>query len=268
MSPAILLVSLALGFGVLLMFDGLTRKRDDIVMRRRRRLGPAVIGAMVGFLIALASTGWGAAAVAGALIGALTPKAMRRRRIERLRAARREALAEVSGRLRDAVRAGLGLTQGLGLVAQNSPDAIAVPLRELAAEARVRSLGRASSRFAEEMEDPLADLFARALALADRLGSSGVTEVLDGLAEAASQIAHTAREVRTRQLHHKTSARIVAAVPVVLLVAIRFTNPDYLAPYSTASGQAVLIMGFGLIAAGYWAMTQTARLPELRGAAK
>lgn len=262
MTSAIVLVSLAFGIGVLLIFDGLTRERDESAPRRKTRLAPPLLGAISGAAVALIATRWGAAALAGAVIGGLVPRAIAARNKEKVRAARREALAEVAGRLRDSVRAGLGLTEGLSLVAQNAPIALAAPLRELAAEARIRSIQTAVGRFASEMNDPLADLFARALALADRLGSSGVTEVLDGLAEAASQTAHTAREVRARQLRHKASARIVAAVPVLLLVAIRFTNPDYLAPYSSASGQVVLLFGFGLIAAGYWTMSQTARLPE------
>lgn len=267
MTVAIVMVSLAFGFGVLLFYDGLTRERDDTKPRRHKRLAPSALGATSGGVIALLATGWGAAALAGGIIGGLAPRAIKRRRTDRLRAARREALAEVSGRLRDAVRAGLGITDGLTLVAQNSPTVMQEPLRELAAESRMRSLQEAAGRFAEEMDDPLADLFARALSLADRLGSSGVTEVLDGLAEAASQMVHTAREVRARQLRQKVSARIVAAVPVVLLVAIRFTNPDYLDPYSSAAGQVVLLFGLGLIAAGYWSMTQTARLPEAPSAA-
>jgi tight adherence protein B len=262
MNAAIVLISLTFGIGVLLLFDGLTREREEPVPRRKMRIAPPIFGAISGAGFALVATRWGAAALAGAVIGALVPRAIASRNRERLRAARREALSEVAGRLRDSVRAGLGLTEGLSLVAQSAPVALAEPLRELAAEARIRSIQAAAQRFASEMDDPLADLFARALALADRLGSSGITEVLDGLAEAASQTAHTAREVRARQLRHKASARIVAAVPVLLLVAIRLTNPDYLAPYSSASGQVVLLFGFGLIATGYWVMSQTARLPE------
>jgi Flp pilus assembly protein TadB len=268
MTAAIVLVSLAFGLGVLLLFDGFTRERYETAPRRHIRITPPALGAVIGGMIALVATGWGAAALTGAVVGGITPRAVRRRRTGRLRAARREALAEVSGRLRDAVRAGLGLTEGLTLVAQNAPDAIEPQLRELAAESRIRSLRQATGRFAAEMEDPLADLFARALALADRLGSSGVTEVLDGLADTASQMAHTAREVRARQLRQKVSARIVAAVPVILLVAIRFTNPDYLKPYSSAAGQGVLLFGLGLIAAGYWSMAHTARLPEPQGGAR
>jgi tight adherence protein B len=262
MNAVAVIVSLAFGFGVLLVFDGLTRDREESEARGKIRVAPPVFGAVTGALIGVLATGWGAAAVAGALIGGILPRTIRAKRQERLQAARREALAEVAGRLRDAVRAGLGLSEGMSLVAQDAPAPLAKPLQELAAESRIRSLQQAAQRFASEIDDPLADLFARALALADRLGSSGVPEVLDNLADAAAQTAHTAREVRARQMRHMASARIVAAVPVLLLVAIRFTNPEYLAPYSTASGQAMLLFGFGLIAAGYWAMTRTARLPE------
>jgi Flp pilus assembly protein TadB len=44
-------------------------------------------------------------------------------------------------------------------------------------------------------------------------------------------------------------------------VAIRQTNPAYLAPFDTPTGQAILAVALGLIVVGYGAMVRLARPP-------
>lgn len=258
----IYLVSLAFGLGVLFVFDGLTRTRTE-KSQRRWRLGPSVFGAFGGAAVATLATGWVAAGIVGLIIGALVPRMLQGRRSDKTRAAHQEALAEVAARLRDAVRAGLGLSEALALVAKNAPDALKVQLSDLARDSRTIGLAKACEKFSGQIQDPLGDLFSRALVLADRLGSAGVTEVLDGVAEAATGIALTTREVKAKQARQRSSAKVVATVPIVLLITIRFTNPAYLAPYSTPSGQFVLLFSFLMIAIGYWAMVASGRLPNL-----
>lgn len=257
-------LALAFGLGLFLVFQGLTAT-EPASFSRLRKLGPRSAAALGGAAVAYVATGWPAVAAAGAILGGLAPAAIRARQSERLRNARREALAELAARLRDAVRAGLGLVEGLVIVAGSPPEALRSELRDLVSESRASGLTAAAERFAARLEDPLADLFARALALADSLGSSGVIEVLDGLADSAQSMALTMREVRARQLRQKVSARVVAAVPVLLLLAVRWSNPEYLASYSTAQGQLVLTFGLGIIGFGYWAMVASARVPESRG---
>ena len=115
--------------------------------------------------------------------------------------------------------------------------------------------------FARRLADPLADVLAATLALNHRLGGRNLSEVLDDLAGAIHAEAHTLREVRARQAQQRLSARLVAAAPLVILLAIRQTNPAYLAPFDTPTGQAILALALGLIVAGYGAMVRLARPP-------
>ncbi len=66
--------------------------------------------------------------------------------------------------------------------------------------------------------------------------------------------AHTLREVRARQAQQRLTARIVAAAPLVIVLAVRRTNPAYLAPFSTPAGQGVLALAALLVAVGYTTM--------------
>ena len=255
------LVSTVFGLGLVFVFDALVRpgvKADPTVWLRRagsRSLAVA-IGAAVGYW----ATGWPIAALAGGGVAAAAPGMIRRSREERALLERREAIAEVSSRLRDAIRSGIGIADALAHAAENAPLAIRSDLRRLVSEARVSGLPEAAHAFAERVSDPCADLLASALGTSERLGSRNLSEVLDALAEATTTQAAAVREARARQTRNRISARVVAAVPILLLLAIRRANPAYLAPFETASGQAVLAFALALIWAGYVAMRRVARI--------
>lgn len=256
-----LLVSAVFALGLLLVYDGLVRpdRRLD-PLARLRRIGPAGAGGLAGATVALVATGWPVAVAAGAAVGGSVPGMLVRSREEKLRLARREAIAEICARLRDAIRSGIGLADALAQAAAAAPDAIASDLRRLVSEARVSGIGAAAVSFGEHVRDPSAELLASALGLADRLGSRNLTDVLDSLADATLAQAAAIREARARQTRARMSARIVAAVPMFLLLAIRRANPAYLAPFSTATGQLVLAFAFALVWAGYVSMKRAARI--------
>ena len=256
-----LVVATVFGFGLLLVFDALVRPGIRIEpLRRFRQIGPAGLGGITGSLVALVTTGWPVAAIAGAFVGATVPRVMTGSRDERVRLAKREAIAEVAARLRDAIRSGIGLQDALAQAAGNAPASIRADLRRLSTEVGVSGLASAAASFSERVSDPAGELLASALAFADRMGSRNLSEVLDSLAEATAAQAATVREAKARQTRARMSARIVAAVPILLLLAIRRANPDYLAPFSTPGGQAVLGFALLLVWAGYQAMKRAARI--------
>ncbi len=257
-----LLVGVAFGLGVLLIFDALTRpeaKPDPA--KWAARLGPSGLAAAVCSGTVLAITRWPVAALAGAVLGARLPSMLRNTRLERRRVEQIEAVADLSARLRDSLRAGIGIQDALSRAAMNCSPAISPELRHLVAEARVSGLGPAARSFADRL-GPNADSLAAALALGDRLGARNTSEVLDSLAESTGATAATLREARARQTRARTSARVVAAAPVVLLLVIRLSNPQYLEPYNSAGGQLLLAFALALIAAGYAAMLRTARVGQ------
>jgi len=256
-----LLVATVFGLGLLLVFDALVRPGIRIdPLRRLRQLGPAGLGGISGCFVALIATGWPVAAIGGAFLGATVPRVVTGSREERVRLAKREAIAEVAARLRDAIRSGIGLQDALAQAAGHAPAPIRGELRRLSTEAGVSGLASAAASFSERVNDPAGELLASALAFADRMGSRNLSEVLDSLAEATAAQAATVREAKARQTRARMSARIVAAVPIFLLLAIRRANPAYLAPFSTPAGQAVLGFALVLVWVGYQSMKRAARI--------
>jgi tight adherence protein B len=256
-----LLVSTVFGLGLLFVFDALVRPGARAhPVAWLRRAGPRSLAAAAGAGVAYVATEWPIAAIAGGAVGAAVPQMLMRSRDERASLERREAIAELSARLRDAIRSGIGIADALANAAENAPSRIRADLRRLVTDAKVSDLPRAVHAFAERVSDPSADLLASALGTSERLGSRNLSEVLDALAEAASAQAAAVREARARQTRNRISARIVAAVPILLLLAIRQANPAYLAPFETPLGQTVLALAFALIWIGYVAMERAARI--------
>lgn len=256
-----LLIATVFGLGLLFVFDGLARPGAKVdPLAHLKRLGPASAAGAAGAAIALMATGWPVAVAGGAALGAVAPQTLRRSKVDRTRLARREAIADISGRLRDAIRSGIGLSDALAQAAASAPVAISLDMRRLVSEAQVSGLAAAAASFGGRVNDPAAELLASALSLADRLGSRNLSDVLDSLAEATTAQAATVREAKARQTRARMSARIVAAVPLLLLLAIRRANPAYLTPFSTPTGQAVLAFALLLVWGGYRAMKRAARI--------
>jgi Flp pilus assembly protein TadB len=199
--------------------------------------------------------------VVGAAGGALLPRSIKAHAEAKRRAERSEAIAALAAALRDAVRGGLGIGEAISGQARWGPSALRGDLVQLAAETNMLGLPDALADFARRLGDPLADLLAATLALNARLGGRNLADVLDALAAAVRAEARTLREVRARQAQQRLTARIVAAAPLVIVVAIRRTNPAYLIPFSTPAGQGVLGLAALLAATGYIAMLALTRPP-------
>jgi tight adherence protein B len=254
-----LLASLAVGFGLLLTFESLARAPGATARLPRVPSFPQLAGAVVGGAAAYALTGWPVLVVGGALIGAFVPGLLTQQRSLAKRIALTDALAEAAAGLRDAVRGGLGLSDGLAGLAVWGPPNLRDDIAMLAADASRNSLGAAATGFAARLDDPGADLLAATLAFNDRVGGRQIAEVLNAMAEELAAEARTVRELQARQARQRTSARVVALAPVALLLILRQVNLGDLEAYDNLAGQAVLGVAATLIAAGYLLMLRLAR---------
>jgi tight adherence protein B len=256
-----LLLGTILGLGALLIFDGIARPEGRVdVLKLASRLGRRGASAAIGGGIALIVTGWTAAAIAGGILGFMLPSVVSRSRSDKRRLARSEAIAQLAARIRDSLRAGIGIQDALIHAARNAPPILEADLHRLVADARVSGLSGASQGLAQRVGDPAGDLFASALGLADRLGPKHTSELLDSLAESTTARVAVLREAQARQAQNRLTARVSAAAPILLLIAIRHTNPAFLAPFNTVAGQLVLVLTFALIASGYIVMTRMGRI--------
>ena len=277
----VLLLSLLLGLGVFLVYEGLTNPRPPRQEDSRLRpvaefLARAGLHEVTprGFLLFSLGTGalggvlaqllldWGAASLIGLALGLGAPLAYYVRRHDRRRAAYQGALAEAMAQLRDAVAAGFSIQEGLLALARTGPEALRPEFAVLARQSRLLGLPAALEAMQARLADPVFDVVAASLLLNDRLGGRNVSQVLDRLAVATRAQLRVQEEIRAGQARNVLSARIIAAVPLVLMVAIRRLNPAYLAVFDGWPGQLILLGSLGSIVFGYAAMLWVTRLPQ------
>lgn len=216
----------------------------------RKALVKLGIGIGVG-LVVLVVTRWLVLAVA---LGALAGLADRffggageeRRAIERL-----EALAGWTEAMRDTIAGAVGLEQAIPATAVNAAPAIKPSLNLLVDRLRIREpLPTALMRFADDLDDPSADLIIAALVLNARLRGPGLREVLTALADSAREELDVRRKVASERRSTRRSVQVVVGVTLLVAAMLILFNPEYVAPYTTFIGQFVLALVIGLYTIG------------------
>jgi tight adherence protein B len=277
------LLSIAFGAAVFLVYEALTkpppaapeaaggdgprRARDFLARAGLHDVPPrdfvvfALGSGLASGLVAQLLLGWGLVSLLAAGLGLAAPVAYFVRRHDRRRAAVQAALGEAIAQLRDGIRTGLSVQEAQVALARSGPEALRPDFARLVRETRLVGPDRALAAMQERLADPVFDVVAATLLLNDRVGGSRLSEVLDRLAQATRAELRLQEELRAYQARHVLSARIVAAVPLVVLVAIRQLNPSYLAVFDDWPGQLRLAGCAASVALGYAAMLWVARLP-------
>jgi len=215
-------------------------------------------------LLAQLFLGWGLVSALAFAMGLTLPLAYFVRRHDRRRTAVQAALVDSIAQLRDSIRTGQALHEAFAGLAQTGPEALRPEFDALVTQARLGGLRPALLAMQARLADPLFDTVCAALVLSDELGGRNVSQLLDRLVEATRGQLRLQEELRAQQARNVLSARIVAAIPLVLLAAIRTLNPRYVAVFDTLLGQLLLAGCAASIALGYVLMVWLTRLPEDR----
>jgi tight adherence protein B len=208
--------------------------------------------------------GWPFVALVTGVVGTGLPTWYLHHRRELRRAETQAALADAVDALRSSVRVGMSIEEALVALAAQGPAPLRPALGELARELRLAGFEVAVSRARARLADPVFDTVAAALLMAHRVGGRNLGPVLDSLEQAVRGAARVEREVRAQQARNVLSARIIAGLPLALMVIIRGLNPDYLDPLADPAGQLLLAICLLSVAVGYVLMLRAARLPAHR----
>ena len=276
-----LILSLTLAVGLLLVFLSATTRwapaREEQPRRSTLRAfldrhGAGQLGVRdfvflctaIGLALALATQlalGWPLVSVAAFLLGITLPAWYLTNRHQRELATMQSALAEAVDSLRSAVRAGMSVEEALASLARNGPEVLRPPLTDLARDLRVSGFEEAVRRARERIADPVFDMVAAALLMSHRVGGRNLSTVLEALSRSVRQTIQVEQELHAHQAKNVLSARIIAALPLALILIVRGLNPGYLDVFSTATGQAILALCLLSVAVGYAGMLRATRLP-------
>jgi Flp pilus assembly protein TadB len=169
---------------------------------------------------------------------------------DRGRAGAREKSAAIAlwcEMLRDAVGTARGLEGVLATTSHAAPPPIREDVRRMAARLESDGLETSLIGLADDLDHPTADLVVAALRLSASAGGSHLRAVLGSLARAAQEDASSRARIDVARERPRAAMRYTALIiGGFVLLLLTFSRP-YLAPYSTATGQAVLV-----VVALYW----------------
>ena len=161
-----------------------------------------------------------------------------------------EAVATFTEMLRDTMAAAAGLNQSLSLACRHAPSALQPAAVELAEriEARDGTTRQALHAFADQIDDPTADLVALALAAAEEHPTRDLAGLLSSLAATAREQAAMRTRTAVAQARTRTAIRMITAITVGLALVLLVIDRSYLAEYDSATGQVVLLWVAGIFA--------------------
>ena len=206
-----------------------------------RALAVRVVGAaLVGLLIFVVS-GW---VVPGLVVGAGAFWAIgnwqRRDRTNDAEIARLDALASWIENVRDVLMAGEQPVGAITSTVSACPPIIRPHIRRLAAGLSRQDPDLVFRRFADDLDDPLADLVAAGLAIAIRRGARTVP-VLTALAEQTRQAVDRRRLIEAERAPTRREIQALTLIMSTLVILLMvFGRSEYLDSYDTTTGQIVL----------------------------
>ncbi len=226
------------------------------------------LAAGVGVLVWVA-TGWPALGLgAGAAVIGLPAMTGAGSRAE-AQIDRVEAVEEWTRRLADVLAIGVGLEQAILTAARTAPEPIAAEVATLSARISARTpTESALRRFADDLDDPTADLVVAALILASRRRGPGVAAALTAIADSVGEEVAARRRIEADRAKPRTTARAVTVITVAI-ISVGLLNREYTGPYGTVLGQVVLAATLGFFGAALWwmhSMTRTTRPARILGA--
>ncbi len=221
----------------------------------------AMSGLTVGIMVMLLSRTPPVAA-AFALMAAYLPVALVRARARRRRRELADVWPEAVDNLASAVRAGMSLPEAVAQLGERGP----APLRPAFAEfgsdyVSSGRFGDCLDRLKDALADPVGDRVVEALRIAREVGGGDLGRMLRTLSRFLRDDSRTRSELESRQAWVVNGARLAAASPWIVLLALT-SQPEVIGRYRSAAGVIVLVVGGTACFVAYRLMVRLGRLPD------
>jgi len=215
----------------------------------------------VAAVLVLALTRWPVAAIAAGTLAFLWDRLFGGAGDERAAMLRVEALAAWTESLRDTIAGAVGLEQAVPATARAASPAVRPHLATLVDRLRARTpLPEALQQFADDLNDPSADVIIAALILNSRLRGPGLREVLGALAKSAREEVDMRQRVTAQRASTRRSVQIVVGVSAAFVLGLAVFDQSFVSPYGSLVGQCVLALVLGLFGAGFFWMRNLSKV--------
>ena len=278
------LLGLVAGLGLLLVFRAVTdagerRTRQPMLAPRIERLlrsagivtvtpwGFAwlcgIAGLLTGVVVLLVSR-TPPVALAFSVLAAYGPIALVRSRCRSRRRELAEVWPEAVDNLASAVRAGLSLPEALSQLGERGPTPLRPAFVAFGRDYLVSGrFGDCLDRLKSSLSDPVGDRVVESLRIAREVGGGDLGRLLRTLSRFLREDARTRSELESRQAWVVNGARLAAASPWAVLLALSF-QPEVIGRYRSGAGVAVLVIGGAGCVIAYRLMVRLGRLPDER----
>lgn len=219
------------------------------------------LSALIPALITLALTRAAVPAVVVALLGALGPALLIRRKAARRRRLMSEQVVDTVELVASSLRAGFGVVQGLELAAREQPEPMSGELRRVVREINLGgSTEDALGRFAQRAADVDVSLVTTAVLVQRRVGGD-LSEVLLNLAGTIRERIRVRGEVQALTAQARMSAWVVGLLPVALAGALFILSPQHVGLLITDPAGRIIAGGALMLElVGFWLVQRVARI--------
>jgi len=153
------------------------------------------------------------------------------------------------------VKAGLPLNDCLRIVANESNEPVRTEFRTIYERQQMGlTVGEAISELPDRVPIPEANFFAIAITIQQQSGGN-LSEALGNLSKVLRERAKMRGKIKAMSMEAKASAVIIGALPIVVMVLVYLTSPDYIMKLFTEPvGNAILVASAFWMAIGVFVM--------------
>jgi tight adherence protein B len=193
------------------------------------------------------------------LAAGIAPTAYFRRRARRRLAAFQAQLPDAIDMLVSAMKAGYSFQAAMNFIGQETPEPLGPEFTRFYDEQRLGvDVRTALVGLQERMASMDLKMFVTAV-LVQRESGGNLSEVLANISDIMRERFALQGEIESLTAESRVSARILASLPVVVVLGISLINPSFMRPmWLSEVGQVMMFASAGLVIAGYFLMMRIA----------
>jgi tight adherence protein B len=245
--------------GWLGLLDGPRPARRSPRRRPVDQLSLRLVLAVLALALAGWWTRWPTAMAAAAVLGWMVPSVAGVRARRRRQLARSEAVAAWAEMLRDLLVSNAGLHEAIGKSARVAPEAIRDEVKALYVRTQRGELATALTRFADDLDDGVADTVVTALQIADQRSVADLGDMLAAVARSTRDTVAMQLRINAARARTYRTAQLIAGIVAFFVGVLVLTNRGYMAPFGAAVGQLVLAVVAAVVGVAVWAMVVLSR---------
>ena len=221
------------------------------------RMGSAVLGAIIGFVVARGFSEPIMGVLAGLVVGVLgwmAPHWYVSRVASRRAQQFNDQLGDTIGLMSNSLRAGYSLLQTMELASKETPEPMCTEFRRVVREVGLGiSSQEAMQHMLERVPSEDLDLMVTAINIQHEVGGN-LAKILDVMGETIRERVRIKGEIQVLTSQGRISGYIITALPIGVAALMFVINPDYISELFVWPWICLPIIGVALMGAGFFAM--------------